>query len=266
MYRYLHPTQHNSGMFAFIWQTIRGMYHYPNDKYYIHFGRESCYFDEEMYRQQEIENVWEYYFKQPHTDTKPASSEILSEVGLLHDEFSEFRDIYTTPEDYKVKRKEYGEIVKKYVKLLPHVETKINSFYSTHFKGKRVLGVHCRGTDHPDKLSMDFYIQRIKKYIDEYDVLFIASDEQNRVDAIKKAFGDKVVEYPATFRSNNDIPLHYANDYECSKYYVGEDVIVEAYLLSKANMLLCCTNSNVNYFARVLNTDLQYKLLPDDTD
>lgn len=53
MYRYLHPTQHNSGMFAFIWQTIRGMYHYPNDKYYVHFGRESCYFDEELYQQRQ---------------------------------------------------------------------------------------------------------------------------------------------------------------------------------------------------------------------
>jgi hypothetical protein len=219
-----------------------------------------------MYQQQGVNNVWEYYFEQPHTDTKPYSCEILSEIGLLHDEFSEFRDIYITPEAYKVRRKEYGEIVNKYVKLLPHVEFKVEDFCNTHFKNKRILGVHCRGTDHPDKLSMDFYIERIKKYVDSYDILFVASDEQNRVDAIKEAFGDKVVEYPATFRSNNDIPLHYANDYQCSKYYVGEDVIVEAYILSKTNMLLCCTNSNVNYFARVLNTDLQYKLLTDDTN
>jgi hypothetical protein len=253
-------------MFAFIWQTIRAMYHYPNDKYYIHFGRESCYFDEEMYSTQGINNVWDYYFEQPDIATKPALEEILSEIGLLHDDFSEFRDIYLTPEVYEARRREYAEVVSNNVRLLPHVSSKVEEFCSTHFRGKRVLGVHCRGTDHPDKLPIEFYIDRIATYIEDYDILFITSDEQNRLDAIKKAFPDKALDYPATFRSTNNIPLHYANNYECSKYYVGEDVIVEAYLLAKTDMLLCCTNSNVNYFVRILNTKLPYKILTNDTN
>lgn len=266
MYRLLHPTQHNSGMFAFIWQAIRGMYHYPSDQYYVEFGRESCYFDEEMYTTQGIENVWDYYFEQPHVNEKPATKSILSEIGLLHDDFSEFRDIYLTPQVYEDRRSEYSQLVSKHIRLLPHVSGKVDMFYKTHFEGKRVLGVHCRGTDHPDKLPIEFYISRIEEYIGNYDVLFVTSDEQNRLDAIKRAFPDKVLEYPATFRSTNNIPLHYANDYECSKYYVGEDVIVEAYLLAKTDMLLCCTNSNVNYFVRVLNINLPYKLLTNDTN
>ena len=95
----------------------------------------------------------------------------------------------------------------------------------------------------------------------DYDYVFIASDEQYRVDCIKQAFGDKVIEYDVTFRSISDSPLHYHNSMQCSKYYVGEDVIIEAYLLAKTNMLLCCTNSNVNYFARALNLEIPYKLL-----
>jgi len=266
MYRYLHPIQPNSGMFAFIWQTLRGMYHYPTDKYYVHFGRESCYFDEEMLQTQGIDNVWDYYFEQPHIDTLPIPSEITSEVGLLFDQFSEFRDVYTTSEEYRVRREEYGHIVKKHIRLLPHMTTKVKDFYEANFKNKRVLGIHCRGTDHPDKLSMEFYISRIKQYIKDYDLIFVASDEQSRIDAIKKAFGDIVVEYPASFRSINETPLHYANNYRYSKYYIGEDVIIETYLLARVDTLLCCTNSNVNYFARVLNTDLNYKLLSNDTD
>ena len=245
MYRLLHPTQHNSGMFAFIWQTIRAMYHYPEDEYYIWFGRESCYFDEEMYSQQGIDNVWDYYFKQPHTDSMPTT--ISSEVGLLHDEWSEFRDIYLTPDVY--------------AQLLPHVQQKIDDFYKSKFENKRILGIHCRGTDHPDKQDMQYYVDKIATYIDDYDYVFIASDEQYRVDCIKQAFGDKVIEYDVTFRSISDSPLHYHNSMQCSKYYVGEDVIIEAYLLAKTNMLLCCTNSNVNYFARALNLELPYKLL-----
>ncbi len=261
MYRYLHPTQPNSGMFAFIWQTLRGMYHYPNDKYYVHFGSESCYFDEELFTTQGIANVWDYYFEQPHTQEMPDPSLILSEVGLLHDPISEFRDIYMTPEAYAAARINYSNIIEKYVKLLPHVESKIQSFYENNFKGRTVLGIHCRGTDHPDKLAIGYYIERISQYVASYDVVFVASDEQDRVDKIKQAFGSKVIEYPATIRSVGDTPLHYANNFISSKYYVGEDVIVEAYLLAKADMLLCCTNSNVNYFTRALNKHLPYKLI-----
>ena len=259
MYRYLHPTQHNSGMFAFIWQTIRAMYHFPNDKYYVHFGRESCYFDEEMYNQQGIDNVWDYYFEQPHTNLMPL--DILSEVGLLHDEFSEFRDIYLTPDVYEQRRAEYHDIITRNVRLLPHVSDKIESFYNERFKDKKILGIHCRGTDHPDKKDMQYYINEISKYVDDYDYIFIASDEQYRVDCIKQAFGDKVIEYNVTFRSISESPLHYHNSYQCSKYYIGEDVIIEAYLLSKVNMLLCCTGSNVNYFVRALNLNLPYAYL-----
>jgi hypothetical protein len=259
MYRLLHPTQPNSGMFAFIWQTIRAMYHYPNDNYYVWFGRESCYFDEEMYQQQDISNVWDYYFKQPHTNTMP--TEISSEVGLLHDEFSEFRDILLTPDVYEKRRAEYHDIITKHVHLLPHVQQKIDAFYEQNFKNKKILGVHCRGTDHPDKKNMSYYIEQISKYVDDYDYIFITSDEQYRVDCIKHAFGDKVIEYDVTFRSISESPLHYHNSYQCSKYYIGEDVIIEAYLLAKVNMLLCCTGSNVNYFIRALNLNLKYSYL-----
>jgi hypothetical protein len=259
MYRLLHPTQPNSGLFAFIWQTLRGMYHYPNDKYYILFGRECCYFDYEIYSEQGVDNVWDYYFEQPHTEILPNKDEILSEVGLLFDEFSEFRDVFLDPEIYKIRRSEYNEIINKNLKLLPHVSEKLESFYKENFVGKKVLGLHIRGTDHPDKLPMDFYIEKIKKYIDQYDVLFVTSDEQSRVDYIKNEFGDKVLLYP-TFRSQDQQPLHYQNSHTYNKYFVGEEVIIEAYLLARTNFLLCCSGSNVNFFIRSLNKDLGYEI------
>lgn len=258
-YIFLHPTQPNSGLFAFIWQTIRGMYHYPNEKYYIHFGRECCYFDEQLYFEQNVDNVWDYYFEQPHTKNMPKKEEILKEVGLLFDEFSEFRDVFLSPETYKIRRAEYADIIKNNLKLLPHVSEKLESFYNKNFVGKKVLGLHCRGTDHPDKLPMEYYVDKIKKYIDNYDILFVTSDEQSRVDYIKSIFGDKVVLYP-TFRSSNEQPLHYHSSHNHNKYFVGEEVIIEAYLLARTNFLLCCSGSNVNFFVRCLNQHLPYEI------
>lgn len=258
-YIFLHPTQPNSGLFAFIWQAIRGMYHYPNEKYYVLFGRECCYFDQDIYSEQQVDNVWEYYFEQPHTDVMPKQEQIIREVGLLFDEFSEFRDVFLTPEIYTIRRKEYSEIINKNLKLLPHVSEKIEDFYNKNFLGKKVLGLHCRGTDHPDKLPMESYIDKIKKHIDDYDIMFVTSDEQSRVDYIKEIFGDKVVLYP-TFRSKNQQPLHYQSSHGYNKYFVGEEVIIEAYLLAKTNFLLCCSGSNVNFFVRSLNKDLPYEI------
>jgi hypothetical protein len=261
MYKLLHPTQPNSGMFAFMWQTLRAMYHFPNDKYYVYFGRESCYFDEEMYRTQDIDNVWDYYFEQPHTDIRPNPNQISAEIGILHDDFSEFRDIHmSNPEIYTQRRLEYNSIINNNVRLLPHVLSKIDDFYHQNFKGYRILGLHCRGTDHPNKLPMHQYLSNINQHIDKYDKLFVTSDEQSRVDYIKQVYGDKVIEYP-TFRSKTEAPLHYQSSHNWSKYYIGEDTIVEAYLLSKVNMLVCCTASNVNYFVRALNKDLSFEII-----
>lgn len=266
MYRIINPTQHSSGMFAFIWHALRAMYTFPEDKYYIKFGRECCYFDEEMYQQQGIDNVWDYYFEQPHIGQEPSKDKILSVVGHPDDMESEYRtnvsgEILLTDSEYTEKRIKYGNILKEHVRLLPHILEKIDKYVNTYFKDKLVLGLHCRGTDHPDKLPMSSYIDAIKQYEDKYDYIFVTSDEQHRVDYIKQIFGEKVLEYNATFRSPTEAPIHYNNIYNCSKYYIGEDVIIEAYLLSKVDMLLCCTGSNVNFFTRIINPELPYKII-----
>lgn len=260
MYRLLHPTQANSGLFAFIWQALRGMYHYPKDKYYVHFGYECCYFDNDIYKEQGIDNVWDYYFEQPHTNNMPNKNEIISEVGLLHDEFSEFRDIFLDDKTYATRRSEYARIIENYVKLRSHVQEKIDFFYEDNFKNKKILGLHCRGTDHPDKKPMQLYVKEIEYHLKNYDAIFITSDEQSRVEYIKNIFNDKVIEYP-TFRSIDESPLHYQNLYSYNKYFIGEEVLIESYLLSKTDFLLCCTTSNVNYYVRCLNENLNYKIL-----
>jgi hypothetical protein len=260
MYRLLHPTQPNSGLFAFIWQTIRGMYHYPNDKYYVYFGSECCYFDNDIYKEQGVHNVWDYYFEQPHTYQMPDKKDIISEVGLLHDDFSEFRDVFLDPEVYKIRRLEYAKIIEKHVKLLPHIQEKLDDFYKNNFQDKKILGLHCRGTDHPDKKPMHMYVKEIEDKLQNYDAIFVTSDEQSRVDYIKNKFKEKVITYP-TFRSINEGPLHYQNNYLHNKYFIGEEVLIEAYLLSKTDFLLCCTGSNVNFFIRCLNKNIKYKII-----
>jgi hypothetical protein len=257
-YVMLHPTQPNSGMFAFIWQTIRGMYHYPDEKYYVFFGRESCYWDNSTGNN----NVWDNYFYQPHSNTCPDAADIKFEVGLLHDEWSEFRDVYMpadSSELYQVRRGEYNKIIEKNVKLLPHIENKLSSYVRENFNGCKVLGIHLRGTDHPDKKPMIYYVDLINRIQGDYDKIFVTSDEESRASYIKNVYGDKVI-MNDSLRSKSDRQLHYHSQSE-NNYKIGEDVILEAYLLSKCDFLICGTNSNVNYYTRALNPTLPYLVI-----
>jgi hypothetical protein len=200
--------QGSCGICGYIWQALRVMWHYSNSKYYVDFS--DCH-----YRDTSItttSNVWDYYFEQPHSSQYPQAEEIESTIDAIIDTpVSEFRDVFMvnpTKEYIDTRREEYYKIIKNYVKLKQHVADKIESFINLNFKGKKVLGVHFRGTDHPDKKEVVEYLQTIKDKAANYDIIFCASDEASRYNVLKTVFGDKVVSYDS-IRSDTAAPLHY---------------------------------------------------------
>ena len=247
------------GLCGYVWQVLRAIWHNPDKSYYIDFSNNCQYQDSSITATQ---NVWEYYFRQPHVDTYPAIENIEKVINvIIEDEDSEFRDVFMkspTAEHIESVRYKYSAIIDKYIILQPHVEEKINNFVASNFTGKRVLGVHFRGTDHPDKKDVTEYLQIIKEKAVNYDIIFCASDEYGRYNMLKTVFKDKVVTYDS-IKSGDNRPLHYRGD--VSKYKIGEDVIIEAFLLSKVDFLFCCSNSNVNYLSRAINPTLKSEAL-----
>lgn len=251
----LHPTHNNSGLFAYLWQTIRGIYHNPNKNYYFYFGPECCYYDSEI---SGFNNAWDYYFEQPHTATPPENIE--KEVGVIYDHESEFREgteFNLKFMEYNKRRFIFHEIINKYYKLKPHIEKKIQAFYDAHFLNKKVLGIHCRGTDHPNNIDIQQFISQIKEISVSYDLIFAMSDEQSKIDILQKHFGEKVITYD-TFRSTDGSPIHIALRHLHNPRLIGEEAIIETYLISKTDLLLLYTGSNVNFYARALNPNLPY--------
>lgn len=249
------------GMCGYLWQTIRAIYHNPNKLYYIDFAT-SIYKPTNDLSQ----NVWDYYFEQPHTKTRPHDNEIIEKVGIIFDQASEFiwRDIVpNTPEEIQKRRFAFANIIKNFIVPKKSIQDKIDEFVEKNFKGKRVLGVHFRGTDHPDKKPMDYYLQQVKEKLVNYDVLFICSDEYERFRLAEIVFKNKVVFYDS-IKSTNTNPLHspyYERRFPRNssfeyQYKIAEDVIIEAFLMSKVDYLMCCEASNVNYLARAINPTL----------
>jgi len=259
-YLVLQPEQ-NCGFCGYIWQTIRAIYHNPNKKYYIDF--QNCIYKTDN------ENIWDLFFEQPHIATKPKEYEIEKKIGIIFDQDSSFtlsEITPKTPEEFQRRRNIFNEIIKKYFVLKPAIQSKIDSFYSKNFEGRKILGIHLRGTDHPDKKRMCDYMQKIKEIAKDYEKIFVSTDEEERFLLMKLVYGEKILSWDTTRSKENNIPLHshphdtrYAR-INSSKYQhkIVEDVIIESYLLSRVNYLMCCPGSNVNYLSRAINPNLEY--------
>ena len=252
----------NCGMCGYIWQVIRAIYQNPEKKYYIDFQNS-------IYKSKSNENVWDCFFEQPCVTEKPNSSEVEDVVGILWDQKSEFiykSIIPNTKEEIQKRRNDFSKIISTYLIPKENIRMKIADFVKKNFEGNRVLGVHFRGTDHPEKKPMHQYMQHIKDIISKYDKIFICSDEYDRFRMAEVAFGKKVISWDSIRSKEEATPLHshpsdprYNRNGSCEyQYKIAEDVIVEAYLLSKVDFLFCCSGSNVNYLARAINPNLDY--------
>lgn len=137
-------------------------------------------------------------------------------------------------------------------------------------KGK-ILGVHIRGTDfnlqlsrHPIMVTIEEYIDAAKKLFEEgnYDYIFLATDEESSLTAFKNYFGNKLIYYPDTTRSNNGKPLHYGckQNREHNNFYLGMEILKDVYTLGNCDGLLAGL-SNVSIMARAfkMSTDNSYQ-------
>jgi hypothetical protein len=257
-YIILNPVFPNSGLFAFIWQSIRGIYHNPNEKYYFKFGPECCYYDHSILG---MNNAWEYYFEQPHINYQPFNvKKVVGIIDVIESEFREGEEFGLSREEYNNRRFVFNEIIQKYIKLKPHIQNKIDEFCQMHFKNKRVIGIHCRGTDHPNNTDITKFLDKIKQLSAGYDLIFAMSDEQSKIDVLQEAFQDRLVTCN-TYRSPSNMPLHISMRNMHNPRLIGEEVLIEAYVLARTDRILLYTGSNVNFYVRALNPTLQYESL-----
>ena len=245
------------GICGYIWQVLRAIYHNPDRNYYVDF--DTCIYKDLNYTNT---NVWDLYFEQPSPKINPVIDQIDQTVGIIHDAQSEFRDVFMvnpTPATIQEIRDKFNSIITRYTKLNPRMLNIVNTYIEKEFAGKQILGVHLRGTDHPDKQPIVHYMQHIKDIQYSFDKIFVATDEQSRFDTVKEIFGDKVICYNS-IKSNSIASLHHVSTQQPGyQFKIAEDVIVESFLLANTQFLLCCPNSNVNYLSRAINSTLPCK-------
>jgi hypothetical protein len=196
-----------------------------------------------LYQNNPNDNVWNYYFEQFYNDFN-TNDRIMNRNTLVNyvDRFKALLVMRNQMKSLKIKQ---------------HILDKIAK-YDSYFDGKKVLGVHKRGTDsdeHRPIVPIEEYYRHIDQELKNYDYLYVCGDEQFAIDDFKKRYKDKIFVYDDAFRSDSKKPIHKFFNDKCEPYKKGEDVIIDAVLLSKCNNLIL-TDSNVAFFSIYFNNNM----------
>jgi hypothetical protein len=172
-----------------------------------------------------------------------------------------------------VRRRAVKAVIDRHLHLKPAVREAIDRFAGRHLPADRpLLGVHVRGPGRADGgarqlrerhaleagVPLGLYRRAIDAELDRRPDarILVCSDSQQVVDACRALYGDRVVDYPAS-RTPSGEP-HLAAASRRQGYKIGEDVLVEAWLLSSADVLIH-GSSNVTNFVLCNNPALQHR-------
>lgn len=197
------------------------------------------------------DNVWEYYFE-------PVSAARATEKDWFYGRYfapdsSGLKDVC---HDFDKHKYAYHSIITKYIRLKPQVRSKIERFVQEHFAGKKVIGIHLRGTDKWKEVK-PIDPELICKQANRYTgcTFFVATDEERLLEIAKKLLNGPVIYYDAD-RSTSDQPVHLAG----GNAKRGEDVLIEVLLLSKCDAFIH-TCSNVSSAVLAFNPYLEHLYL-----
>lgn len=241
------PTWH-PGFFC-CYQTVVGFLNRceqdPPVGYKVFFER-GLYFDNAV-----GPNWWEYYFE-PIESGQPG--EIIEHVSDVE------KSAWGTDAISIISRDRAAEIINRYIKPKSHIQSKIDNFVNKEFANHYVIGIHYRGSDKSSeapRVSFETVRQEVLKAASNHPnyKIFVATDEQGFINYMKHTFGSKVVCTDAR-RSPNHEPIHHVKgEVVDNRYQLGEDAVIDCYLLSKTNILIR-TQSNLSSSAANINPSL----------
>ena len=192
-----------------------------------------------------IKNLWNLYFKN-------VSKYSLNEVYNSENVYFSTSNKKFFLNDYK--RKNLKKIFDKYILPNDYISKKTELFINKNFKNKKILGVHLRGTDQkisakhamPPTIYEIIEIINTKLKKDNYQKIFLLTEELNYYKKLKKLYGKKICSYNV-FRSNNTSNF---SDFKRSnhKNLLGIENLIEAITLARCREIVYC-ETNISLFS-----------------
>lgn len=162
-------------------------------------------------------------------------------------------------------------VIDKHVKIKPVILDKVDKFYNERMAGRRVVGIHFRGTDkHTELQHIGDYdgkgVRPIGEYlrtldaIDKNALVYLATDCQTTYDATKMYLGTRLLSQDGWIRSNDGSGIHlnpYYKKHRSNKALHGEQVVIDWLLLSRCSYFVHGF-SNLSASVLFMNPNLQH--------
>lgn len=212
-------------------------------------------------------NVWELIFNQPFNikESDASNSEKYYNQDLTGNRLNYDSEVRSKFEDEKFVEK-YRNIVKNYCTVKTEVLDYVNYFLKT-YEGKKILGIHRRGRDHFSTghasgqyhlIDKNYLKTLIDTYIDQYDYLYLNSDEGKLYNYLKTIYPEKLIYWDDKSNfEDNMVGLHLLNNTMEIKKKMLYDLMIEILILSRCNKQLLM-NSNVSHMSLLFSDHTDY--------
>lgn len=222
-------------------------------------------------------NLWEQFLKQSFLED--SKQKIGDAVIYEKKRASLWFPVIPSKKDVEI----ISKMIKRVVRMNDTTKTYVEREYNDIIKGKKVLGVLCRGTDytsnkpkgHPIQPPIEDVICHVRTKLQEleWEYIYLATEEKQILDQFTAAFPDKILTNKRFYYDDfyvikeryGDLARisHVSNGRENDNYYKSLEYLSSIYILSKCDSLIA-GNCGGSRAALYLNgNDYQYSYLFD---
>lgn len=221
-----------------------------------------------LYNDKSEENLWDLFYCQPfnlcRSDISSSYNVIICNsshviwADKLNDSNSSIVGGYQISDRYI---KEMSNVLSRYVIYNDSTAHALEKDFQMIIGSKKTVGVHYRGNSyrngnlgHPVALEVQDYYKDIDQCLaNGFEQIFIATDDLNALKCFINRYGNKVVCFNDTLRSDDNIDAFCKPaQRENNGYKLAYEVIRDMYTLARCNGLIC-GNSQVTIASRIEN-------------
>ena len=259
------PVVAHSGFFAVFRRLLSALYFSDEigAKPHVAYNKDFIYSEDHPING--TEDPFEYYFYPIHAVEQESLNQLNAVIHFepkyirldenLNGEVSYLN--YRVTEEYM---DAMASVCKKYIRLNDVMDAYVRKGIEEIGVDERTLAVHCRGTDfnlgcknHPVIVTVNDYFHFIDEIFQtgEFDKIFLATDDENRLNNFLKRYGDRIKYYRDVKRTSGSEGVHYStSNRENHHYWLGAEVIRDVYTMAACTGLVAGM-SEVSICARV---------------
>ncbi len=224
----------------------------------VRYGKDYLYYEPEL--ENEYSSAYEYFFEPigKEIDVNCSRNVLKSKLGYAERFLIEHNSDGSHYNEDSMH--ELVAIFSEYVHIKDEIKSRMfKEFSEIVTPGKRVLGIHYRGTDykcgydgHPKQQALEDVINQAWVLLDkDYDLVFLATDDLEAEVRMKEEFGERVKTFDIV-RSNGAQSVAFSySERELHKYNLAYEVLRDAYSLSRCSGLIGGL-SQVTLLSRIL--------------